>query len=157
MASNVTGNNLVEEVIRALAYYKGSGNPTFYTTLGVMTDMLLIKDKLGRRLYASKSELVSALMIKDIIAVEVMEGQTTTNGNLLGIIVNMTDYTIGADKGGGISMFDDFDIDYNQYKYLIETRISGALTKPKSALVITRAAGTLVAPTVPTFVGAANT
>lgn len=96
-------------------------------------------------------------MVKDIIAVEVMEGQTTTNGNLFGIIVNMTDYTIGADKGGGISMFDDFDIDYNQYKYLIETRISGALTKPKSALVITRAAGTLVAPTVPTFVGATNT
>ena len=157
LASNVTGNNLVEEVIRALAYYKGSGNPTFYTTLGVMTDMLLIKDKLGRRLYASKSELVSALMVKDIIAVEVMEGQTTANGNLLGVIVNMTDYTIGADKGGGISMFDDFDIDYNQYKYLIETRISGALTKPKSALVITRAAGTLVAPTVPTFVGATNT
>ena len=157
LAANVTGNNLVEEVIRALAYYKGSGNPTFYTTLGVMTDMLLIKDKLGRRLYASKAELVSALMVKDIIAVEVMEGQTTANGNLLGIIVNMTDYTIGADKGGGISMFDDFDIDYNQYKYLIETRISGALTKPKSALVITRAAGTLVAPTVPTFVGATNT
>lgn len=72
-----------------------------------MTDMFLIKDKLGRRLYASKAELVSALMVKDIIAVEVMEGQTTANGNLLGIIVNMTDYTIGADKGGGISMFDD--------------------------------------------------
>ena len=157
LAANVSGNNLVEEVIRSMAYYKGSGNPTFYTTLGVLTDMLLIKDKLGRRLYATKAELVSALMVKDIITVEVMEGQTTANGNLLGIIVNMTDYTIGADKGGGISMFDDFDIDYNQYKYLIETRISGALTKPKSALVITRAAGTLVAPTVPTFVSATNT
>ena len=157
LASNVAGNDLVEAVIRALSAYKGSGNPTFYTTLGVMTDMLLIKDKLGRRLYASKAELVSALMVKDIIPVEVMEGQTTTNGNLLGIIVNMTDYTIGADKGGGISMFDDFDIDYNQYKYLIETRISGALTKPKSALVITRANGTLVAPTAPTFVSGTNT
>ena len=96
--------------------------------------MLLIKDKLGRRLYATKAELVSALMVKDIITVEVMEGQTTANGNLLGIIVNMTDYTIGADKGGGISMFDDFDIDYNQEKYLIETRISGALVKPYSAI-----------------------
>lgn len=157
LASNVAGNDLVEAVIRALSAYKGSGDPTFYTTLGVMTDMLLIKDKLGRRLYASKAELVSALMVKDIIPVEVMEGQTTTNGNLLGIIVNMTDYTIGADKGGGISMFDDFDIDYNQYKYLIETRISGALTKPKSALVITRANGTLVAPTAPTFVSGTNT
>lgn len=157
LAANVSGNNLVEQIIRSLEFYKGSGNPTMYTTQGVLTDMLLIKDKIGRRLYNNKAELVSALMVKDIIPVEVMAGATTSNGNLLAIIVNMSDYTIGADKGGGISMFDDFDIDYNQYKYLMETRISGALTKPKSALIITRAAGTLAVPVAPEFDGETNT
>lgn len=157
LAANVAGNNLIEQIIRSMEYYKGSGNPTMYTTQSILTDMLLVKDKIGRRLYNNKAELVSALMVKDIIPVEVMAGATTSNGNLLAIIVNMSDYTIGADKGGGISMFDDFDIDYNQYKYLMETRISGALTKPKSALIITRAAGTLATPVAPEFDDETNT
>ena len=105
---------------------------------------------MGRRLYRTTAELAAELRVKEIVTVEVMETVT----NLLGIVVNINDYTLGADKGGNISMFDDFDIDYNQYKYLIETRVSGALTKPKSALVILRSAGTLVTPGVPTFVPA---
>jgi hypothetical protein len=110
--------------------------------------LILIKDTLGRRLYPTEQELASALRVGSIVAVEAME----TVPNLIGIMVNLADYTVGADNGGNVSMFDDFDIDYNQYKYLIEGRMSGTLTKPKSALVITRAtASGVVTPTVPTF------
>jgi HK97 family phage major capsid protein len=101
--------------------------------------MLLVKDTLGRRLYNTKAELVSALMVRDIVEVPVMENLSRVVGldtlDLKAIVVNLYDYTVGADKGGAVSMFDDFDIDYNQYKYLIETRASGAIYKPKAALV----------------------
>ena len=147
VAPNISGATLIETMIRNRKHYKGSGTPTLYTTNQILIDLLLVKDKIGRRLYNSKAELASALLVKDIVEVEVME----TMPNLLGIFVNLNDYTLGADKGGQISMFDDFDIDFNQYKYLMETRISGALTKPKSALVFIRDQGIEVVPTEPTF------
>lgn len=137
--ADVTTDEMVEAFIRGRKYYKGSGNPTMYTTTDVLTDMLLSKDSIGRRLYNTQAELESALRVAKIVEVEVMEGaqRTVDTETLLlqAIFVNLRDYTVGADKGGEVSMFDDFDIDYNQYKYLIEARISGALTKPKSALV----------------------
>jgi len=149
IGSAVVGNDIVEAILRARTNYKGTGTPTFYTTEAVLTDLILIKDTLGRRLYPTEAELASALRVSSIVAVEVMESVP----NLLGIMVNLADYTVGADNGGNVSMFDDFDIDYNQYKYLIEGRMSGTLTKPKSALVITRAtASGTVTPTVPGFV-----
>lgn len=131
---------VVESVARARRFYKGTGTPTFYTTEETKTEMLLTKDNFGRKLYSGEAELANALRVNAIVAVEVMESET----DLLGIIVNLADYNVGADKGGDISMFDDFDIDYNQYKYLIETRVSGALTKVKSALVIRKVDGALV-------------
>jgi hypothetical protein len=116
-----------------------------------MTDMLLGKDRMGRRYYKDQEELRTALRVAAIVTVDVMEDLTSDGGDLLGVMVNLADYSVGADRGGVVSLFDDFDIDYNQYKYLIETRMSGALTKFKSALVFIRSAGTMVAPTVPTF------
>ena len=126
--------------VKARKNYKGSGNPTFFTTEDVLTDMLLREDTTGRKIYSSINELATALRVKEIVTVPVMEGLTREVGGkthtLQGIIVNMNDYNVGADKGGELNMFDDFDIDYNQQKYLIETRISGALVKPYSAIVI---------------------
>jgi hypothetical protein len=147
VASNLDPYGIVKSVLRARKNYKGTGRPTFYTTDDILTDMLLIEDKIGNLKYKTIAELAATLRVDAIVPVEVME----TVPNLIGVIVNMADYTIGADKGGQISMFDDFDIDYNQYKYLMETRISGALTKPKSAVVIQRIAGTVVTPTAPTY------
>lgn len=134
----------IEAAIRARKEYKGTGNPTFFTTADVLTDMLLLKDGMGRRLYNTTGELATALRVSSIVEVPVMEGLKRTVGEgasakeypLLGIIVNLSDYNVGADKGGAINLFDDFDIDYNQMKYLIETRISGALTKPFSAIAL---------------------
>lgn len=151
--TNASVEDQIEAVIRGRSYYKGSGTPTYYTTEGNLTDMLLQKDKIGRRLYDSMDALAAELRVKEIVPVEVMESYPT----IFGILVNLTDYTIGADKGGEVNMFDDFDIDYNQQKYLIETRISGALTKPKSAVVFKRNAGTSVTPTSPSFNGSTNT
>lgn len=153
LPANVFGDALVEAVVRARTYYKGSGTPTFFTTDKVITDLLLIKDRMGRRLYPTETELAAALRVTRLVPVEVME----TEPNLLGIMVNLSDYKLGADKGGQVSMFDDFDIDYNQMKYLIETRLSGALYKPKSALVFTRSGGTVVTPQTPTFDTATDT
>lgn len=143
---------VIEALIRARANYRGSGQPTLFTTLPNLTDMLLLKDKMGRRLYTSQDALASELMAKEIVTVEPME-QT----DIFAIYVNLNDYTAGADKGGEVSMFDDFDIDYNQHKYLIETRMSGALTKPKSAVVIRRQQGKLVTPKSPSFNSDTNT
>lgn len=137
---------IIESLIRARANYRGSGQPTLFTTLPNLTDMLLLKDKMGRRLYTSQDALASELMAKEIVTVEPME-QT----DIFAIYVNLNDYTAGADKGGEVSMFDDFDIDYNQHKYLIETRMSGALTKPKSAVVVRRQLGKLAIPKSPSF------
>jgi hypothetical protein len=128
--------DLVDKILESMRFYKGSGLPTFYTTLPVMTQMLLARDNQGRRYYRTATELASELGVANVVTVEVMESVP----DLIGIIVNLRDYTMGADRGGEISFFDDFDIDYNQYKYLIETRASGALTKIRSALVIKQAA-----------------
>lgn len=147
VASNINPATLIERMIRERKNYKGEGKPTLYTTDEILIDMLLIKDKVGRRLYNTETELASALRVKEIVAVEAME----TTPELLGIFVNLNDYSLGADKGGQISMFDDFDIDFNQYKYLMETRVSGALTKPKSALVFWRSQDIEVTPDEPTF------
>ena len=149
------GQAIVDAVIANRRYYKGSGMPTFYTSESVIARFLLMKDTLGRKIYNSLSEVAAELRVKEIIPVEVMdEMDRDTDGEVLGIIVNLADYTIGADAGGQVSMFDDFDIDYNTYKYLIETRVSGALTKLRSALVIqaVAASGELVTATAPTFV-----
>jgi len=139
-------DNLPEEVIDKITAgrvnYKGSGSPTLFTSPSFLSSMLLIKDSLGYRIYKTEADLAAVLRVKNIVEVPIMESLHRTDTleyDLLGIVVNLYDYTIGADKGGAVSMFDDFDIDYNQYKYLIETRISGALTQPKSALVIERA------------------
>ena len=130
----------IKAVIKSRKNYKGSGEPTLYTTEDVLTDCLLIEDSTGRVIYDSVEKLKSALRVKDIVTVPVMEGLTREDSGdtlaLMGIIVNLKDYTIGADKGGAVNMFDDFDIDYNAMKYLIETRCSGALIKPYSAIAV---------------------
>ena len=129
----------IRACIKSRKNYKGSGDPTLYTTEDVVTDCLLLEDLNGRVIYDTMEKLRTALRVKEIVTVPVMEGLTRTNDasetlSLMGIIVNLDDYNVGADKGGAINMFDDFDIDYNQQKYLIETRCSGALIKPFSAI-----------------------
>jgi hypothetical protein len=142
---------VVDAIISSMGYYKGSGSPVFYTTLPTLTQLILARDQFGHRLWKTPSELAAEMGVSSIVVVEVMEDEP----DLIGIIVNLKDYTVGADKGGEINFFDDFDIDYNQYKYLYETRLSGALTKIRSALVIKRAAAgaTAVVPEKPDFDG----
>lgn len=136
--------DIIDAIQVARVNYKGTGVPTFYTTNAVLTGMLLLKDSTNRRIYRSVAELASDLRVADIVEVEVLEGVQRTNADpaftadLLGIMVNPRDYTYGADKGGQIATFEQFDIDYNQNKYLIETRLSGSLLNPKSALVVER-------------------
>ena len=127
----------IRSAIKARKGYKGSGEPTLYTTEDILTDCLLLEDATGRIIYDSVSKLAATLRVKEIVTVPVMEGVKGKNGgDLLGIIANLSDYNVGADKGGAVNMFDDFDIDYNAQKYLIETRCSGALTKPYSAIAL---------------------
>ena len=131
----------IRAAIKARKDYKGSGNPVLYTTEDVLTDCLLLEDGMGRPLYESEEKLRTTLRVSKIVTVPVMENlkrTDETNGEveLMGLIVNLKDYNVGADKGGAINMFDDFDIDYNQQKYLIETRCSGALIRPYSAIAI---------------------
>ena len=150
--AKVTDNDatdIVDSLVRYRRHYKGSGNPTFFTSEDVLASLLLSKDTIGRRLYSSVTDLAAALRVSKIVAVEVFDVET----DLLGIMVNLNDYVVGSDKGGAISLFDDFDIDYNQYKYLIETRLSGALVRPKSAVVVRKAAAadTLTVPAEPSF------
>lgn len=149
--ANVGSIDLVEAVLRNRYTYRGTG-PTAYMTNQVMTDMLLAKDGLNRRLFRTKAELAAELMVQDIVEVPIMEGAERDGGEIIMIIVNLSDYAVGATRGGEITPFDDFDIDYNQYKYLIETRMSGALMRHKRAQVIVRGSGTEATPTVPTFV-----
>lgn len=126
---------LIRAAIKARKDYKGSGEPTLYTTEEWLTEMLLLEDTTGRIIYDSTEKLRSVLRVKEIVTVPVMEGAKGPNNlDLMGIIVNLADYNVGADKGGSVNMMEDFDIDYNQQKYLIETRCSGALTKPYSAI-----------------------
>lgn len=132
---------IIRAVIRARKNYKGSGDPTMFTTEDYLTTLLLLEDNNGRIIYDSVSKLATVLRVKEIVTVPVMENQTRTDksGNtreLLALIVNLNDYNVGADKGGAVNLFEDFDIDYNAEKYLIETRISGALTKPYSAIAV---------------------
>lgn len=130
----------IKALIKNRKLYKGSGNPKFYTTEDVLADMLLITDTTGRFIYDSVQALANKLRVSEIVTVPVFDNQVRadggTNYQLLGIMVNLQDYNVGADKGGAVNMFDDFDIDYNKETYLIETRISGALTVPYSALVL---------------------
>lgn len=131
----------IKSIKKARKNYRGSGNPTLYCSEDVLTNCLLIEDGIGRPLYDTMDKLATTLRVKEIVTVPVMENLTRTGTagavvHLDGILVNLNDYNVGADKGGQVSMFDDFDIDYNQQKYLIETRCSGALTVPMSALVI---------------------
>ena len=125
----------IKSVIKNRKEYKGTGSPTLYTTEDVVADCLLLEDSNGRFIYDTMDKLKNVLRVKDIVTVPVMEGATgAKGGDLMAILVNLADYNVGADKGGAVNMFDDFDIDYNAQKYLIETRCSGALIKPYSAI-----------------------
>lgn len=132
--------NIIAQAIRGRKTYKGTGAPTLWTVEDYISELLLLEDGIGHRLYKTENELSTAMRVREIVPVEAMEGQTVkvngTDYDLIGVIINPVDYTVGADKGGQVAMFEDFDIDYNQEKYLIETRMSGALTKPFSAIVL---------------------
>ena len=133
---DATYKEFKKAVLRGRKQYKGSGNPTLFTTEEVLTELLLLEDKMGHPLYKTEAELATALRVSKIVTVEVMENQTVDSKPLLGVIVNLNDYTVGGDGNREKGMFEDFDIDFNQYKYLIETRMSGALTRPYSAMTI---------------------
>lgn len=140
VSSNATDDDkakaFIKAVIRSRKEYKGSGNPTLYTTEDMLTTCLLLTDTTGRDIYEDVNQLCKKLRVKEIVTVPLMEDTKAKDGNdMLAILVNMNDYNVGADKGGSVNMFDDFDIDYNQQKFLMETRCSGALTKPYSAIV----------------------
>ena len=135
--ASVRAKAAIRSIIKARKDYKGAGNPTFFTSEDMLTEMLLLEDDIGRTLYADEAALAKKLRVSKIVTVPQMEGLNgPKNGALVGIIVNLTDYVVGADKGGAVNMFDDFDIDYNAQKYLIETRCSGALTVPYSAIAV---------------------
>ena len=140
LSEDAAAKQFIRTAIKARKDYKGSGEPVLYTTEDMLTSMMLIEDANGRVIYDTQEKLKSALRVKDIITVPVMENNKRTEESveytLDGLIVNLVDYNIGADKGGAVNMFDDFDIDYNQQKYLIETRCSGALIKPYSAIAV---------------------
>lgn len=148
--ANASDDDIIDAITMQRRHYRGSGNPTFFTSETMLARLLLIKDGLGRRIYATMADLTAALRVRKITTVEIMD---EPGNDIVGIMVNLQDYNVGADKGGSVALFDDFDIDYNQYKYLIETRISGALVKAKSALVVKKVASTdvLVTPVAPTW------
>lgn len=152
LPANVDPETVVEEWIRQRANYRGSGSPTLYTSDGSISDVLLLKDRMGRFLYETERQLADKLRVKEIVPVEVFAQEPT----VLGIMVNLVDYTMGTDKGGDITFFSDFDLDFNQEKFLLETRPSGGLTVPKSAIVLTRQQGTLATPAGPSFDGPTN-
>lgn len=132
---------LIKQILRSRKEYRGSGTPTLFTTEDALTEMLLLEDGIGHPLYADETALARKLRVKNIVTIPEMEGRKgAKGGDLVCLIVNLADYTVGADKGGAVSMFDDFDIDFNAQKYLIETRCSGALTTPFSAMAVEWAA-----------------
>ena len=132
---------LIKQILRSRKEYRGSGTPTLFTTEDALTEMLLLEDGIGHPLYADEAVLARKLRVKNIVTIPEMEGRKgAKGGDLVCLIVNLADYTVGADKGGAVSMFDDFDIDFNAQKYLIETRCSGALTTPFSAMAVEWAA-----------------
>ena len=138
-----TGKNAIKAALKARKNYRGSGNTIMFTTDDWLTNMLLVEDTIGRRLYATEAELAAAARVRSMVTVPVMENYTNaSNQELIGIIVDLADYNVGADRGGAKELFDDFDIDFNQYVYLLETRCSGALTKPYSAIALFAASTT---------------
>ncbi|QFG08689.1 major capsid and protease fusion protein [Arthrobacter phage Ingrid] len=153
LAANSSVQQKMDQIVRAFDNYKGSGSPVMFTTRAFVSDMLLERDRQGRKLYNTRAEVAATLQVSKIVDVEILE----QHPEVVAIIVNLADYTIGADKGAALGMFEDFDIDYNQHKYLMETRISGALTKAKSAIVIKREVGIVVTPLSPSFDSATNT
>jgi len=145
LAKQTTTEDVLDSIVRAMDDYDGAGNPTWFADPTTVTEILLLKDKMGHRLFRSISELADYVGVSNIVKVPLMKGlqrDSAKNGKVdaLGIVVNMTDYTIGADKGGQLFAAEDFDISFNQYHYLLETRLSGALTHPKSAIIIERKA-----------------
>jgi hypothetical protein len=153
--SNVDSRSAVRGIVRAMDDYRGSGGATMFLGRSSLTDMMLEEDRFGRPLYANRGELADKVGVSNIVTVDLFSEYT----NLFAIIVSLSDYTIGSNRGGELTSFEDFDIDFNQYKYLQETRLSGGLTKPFSAIVVTRAAGTEVpaGATAPSFDGATDT
>lgn len=146
IGSQGKGHAFIKSVIKAMDDYEGKGVPTLYVAPGMLSEMLLIEDKNGRFIYENEAVLSKTLRVKEIVTVPVMKNLKRDAGdgktrNVLGVVVNPNDYTVGADKGGAVGMFDDFDIDYNQYKYLIETRCSGSLLTPKTAITIEEVIG----------------
>lgn len=136
MTDNQKAKAIIRSIIKSRKDYKGSGTPTFFTSEDILTELLLIENENGEMIYTLE-KLKTVLRVADIVTVPVLEGATGKDGgDLVGVIVNLSDYNVGADKGGSVNMFDDFDIDYNAQKYLIETRLSGALIKPYSAIAI---------------------
>lgn len=147
--ANSDYEEVLDQMVLNRQYLKGSGSPTFYTTAGFVANCLLLRDDMGRKLYRSVEELRNEMRVRNIVEVEVLEAYPT----ILGIMVNLTDYVVGTDRGGQVTMFSDFDIDFNQEKYLLETRMSGALVKPQSAMVFSRTASTdtLAIPEAPAY------
>lgn len=137
--ADATAKNFIRAAIKARKDYRGSGNPTLFVGADMLSDMLLLEDGFGHSLYKTEAELATKLRVKEIVEVP----DEIIPDDYYGVIVNLNDYNVGADKGGAVNMFDDFDIDYNQQKYLIETRISGALIKPKAAIVLKKSTSTL--------------
>jgi hypothetical protein len=148
--ANSSVQELIDAIVSNRKLYKGSGQPSLFTSETVISQFLLLKDAVGRRLYKSLSEVAEELRVKEIVPVEAMDDVE----DIVAVMVNMADYNFGTDRGGEVNMFDDFDIDYNNYKYLIETRVSGALVRLKSAIVYKTVAANavLLTPTTPTFV-----
>ena len=153
LAANVAPKDAVKGLVRARAKYRGTGKPTLFMSDNFLTDIMLEEDKFGRPLYETQKSLEDKLRVESIVTVDLFD----EHENLFAIMVNMYDYSIGTNKGGELTSFQQFDIDWNQEKYLQETRLSGALTKPFSAVVITRPEGTSVTPAAPSFNGATNT
>ncbi len=145
--ANSTANEIVDGILAASEFYKGTGSPTFYSTQRMINQLLLSRDADLHRNYDNLEMLAAAMGVSKIVAVEPM----LRFPNVIGIVVNLTDYNVGTDRGGEVNMFDFFDIDYNKLKYLMETRVSGAMVKPKAAMVITRATAgnVLVTPQTP--------
>lgn len=145
--ANVSPKDAVKGIVRARAKYRGTGKPTLFISDAFLTDIMLEEDKFGRPLYETENSLTDKLRVKEIVTVDLFDDHE----DLFAIMVNLYDYSIGANKGGELTSFEDFDIDYNQHKYLQETRLSGGLTKPFSAVVIKRSAGTAATATPPSF------
>jgi hypothetical protein len=153
LPSNVDSRTAVRELVRAMDEYRGSGSPTMYISRASLTDMMLEEDRFGRPLYANRAELADKIGVGNIVTIDLF----SEYDGLFAIIVSLSDYTVGSNRGGELTSFEDFDIDFNQYKYLQETRLSGGLTKPHSAIVVRRLEGSLATAVAPSFDGATNT